>query len=100
MVIGILQGSIFVPLLFNNYINDISLLPINGNLKLFADDCVIFYLSKSVVDVVRKRNENLDVLANYYYLNKITLNAFKTKYVIFNAVKKIIHTRQKSIIAG
>jgi hypothetical protein len=64
------------------------------------DDCVIFYRSKSVVEAVREMNEDLDALAYYYYLNKITLNASKTKYVIFSAVNKVIQTHQPPSFQG
>jgi hypothetical protein len=49
----------------------------SGGLKLFADDCVILNPSKSVVDAIWETKEDFDVLADYNYLNKITLIAPK-----------------------
>jgi hypothetical protein len=83
--------------------NDISLLAIKGRLKLFVGDCVIFYRSKSVIKAVQKMNEGLDLLADYYYLNKITPNASKipkTKFIVLSAVNKVIQSHLKFKIAG
>ena len=50
MTLGIPEGSVLGPLLFLSYVNDIWK-NIGSNIRLFADDCIIY----------RKINNNLDV---------------------------------------
>jgi hypothetical protein len=51
MIMGIPQSSNLGLLLLNIYINAINLLAMNGSLKLFADDCVIFCRLKLVDEI-------------------------------------------------
>ena len=80
---GIPQGSILGPLLFLVYINDINDNFEHCNVKLFADDTVL-YVSYPCSQIARnKLQSDLDVLANWCELNKITINVNKTKAMIF-----------------
>lgn len=54
----------FTSILFLIYINDIRKLPLKGILKLFADDCALFYFSHSVKDNLQ--NRDLILLETYY----------------------------------
>lgn len=46
MMSGVLQGSVFGPLLFNVMMNDIFDIQLNGKLTLYADDMNLVYYNK------------------------------------------------------
>lgn len=83
--IGVPQGSILGPLLFLIFINDIHKLPLIGKLFLFADDCSLFYPDNDVLSVQRKVLHDLRLLSEFFRLNKICMNALKTKIINFKS---------------
>jgi hypothetical protein len=72
------------------FINDISQLPLKGSLRMFADDSALFYPAKSAEEIIDYMNHDLALIADYLYMNKITLNVTKTKYVLFRARNKTL----------
>ena len=57
---GVPQGTVFLPLLFSLYINDITE-DIDSELRLFAEDCVCYCEIKDIEDTV-KLVEDIDLL--------------------------------------
>ena len=87
---GVLQGSTLAPLLFNIYINDLSLAS-KLKLNLFADDA---YLSTShYTPKTLEQTVNNELIGVYKWLNtnKLSLNTNKTSYLIITK-RKINHS--------
>lgn len=84
VTLSVPQGSCLGPLLYLIYINDFGKLEIAGNSKLFADDTTLFYDNANIATNIEKLSNDLDRIAEYFRLNKLTLNLGKTKIMHFN----------------
>ena len=83
---GVPQGSILGPLFFIIYVNDImKLFDENGpKILLYADDTVLYYSHTDVATLYREMNNGLDKIWEWCKLNKLSINAEKTKYMILD----------------
>ena len=79
----LLQMSILGPLLFIIYTNDLPNCLKFSKAILFADDTTVYLTSKNIPNLFNNINSDLDLLAEWFRANKLSLNIEKTNYVVF-----------------
>ena len=72
------------PLLFILYTNDLPLCLNKSKFILFADDTTVYMSGKLINDLCKNMNKELDVLADWFHANKLSLKVPKTKYMLFS----------------
>ena len=80
---GVPQGSVLGPLLFLLYVNDIQNAS-NFNIKLFADDNLLYFSKKKPSDLEKHVNNEFGKIQQWLDVNKLSLNVFKTKHIIIS----------------
>ena len=88
--IGVPQGSILGPLLFNIYINDIFLFIEDPNVFIcnYADDNTLYSADKDPSTMMKRVEENMTVISQWYRDNGLQLNGDKCKLIVFKGMKK------------
>ncbi|GFV93400.1 probable RNA-directed DNA polymerase from transposon BS [Trichonephila clavipes] len=80
--IGVTQGSLLGPILFNIYLNDIPSHP-QTMLNMYADDTAILATFKNHKTVTSALNKHLALLENYFNQWKIKIKVEKTVAILF-----------------
>lgn len=81
---GVPQGSVLGSLLFSIFINDLTDLPIDGQMFLYADDNTIICSAKEYNILEMKVNNTLKSINQWMKNNGFSLNYEKTNYMIIN----------------
>ena len=85
---GVPQGSVLGPLLFLLYINDIENCSELISVILFADDTNILYSHTCLKTLNKIIQVELDKITDWLSVNKLSINATKTKFVLFRSRNK------------
>ena len=86
---GVPQGSVLGPLFFIIYVNDIvNRIGVN-NIKLYADDTVIFCEGDEETLLKNNLQYLLNIFSCWCRENKLSINAEKTKFVCFGTKQRV-----------
>ena len=77
------QGSILGPLLFLLYVNEVENIMNYVKILLYADDTVLYLSGDDSRNVNTKMQEDLNRYTKWCHMNRLTLNAKKTKFMCF-----------------
>lgn len=80
---GVPQGTVLGPILFTIYINSMLSLTTVGRIISFADDTAILYTSSTWQLLKETIETDFPKISSWLYLNKLTLNCGKTRYLPF-----------------
>ena len=86
---GVPQGSILGPLLFSLYINDITHAASKCKIILYADDTAIYFSHENAAEIQLALREDFNAVSEWLELNKLTLNASKTKCMFFGTASML-----------
>ena len=85
------QGSIFGPLLFLIFFNDITDVIEKANIIKHADDTVFYVADKNLEIIQNKFNQDIDAVANWLDQNELIINLKKekTESLLFETAKRL-----------
>ena len=78
------QGSIFGPLRFIIYVNDLCEMSEFLKLIMSGDHTNLFCKSKTVKTIFFKANIDLEKISEWFQANKLSLNEDKTRFTLFH----------------
>ena len=85
---GVPQGSVLGPLLFLIYINDITFEAQSAEIRLFADDTILYLFVDNPVASAQALNEDLERMNNWASQWLVKFSPHKTKTMNISKKKK------------
>ena len=83
IIASVSQGSIWGPLLFNVFLNDLFLYPQETFLSNYADDNSLYSIDNTIESVKKALSNDFIIIQNWFHENLMVLNAKKCHYMCF-----------------
>lgn len=97
---GVPQGTVLGPILFIAYINSLLKLDMGGIALSYADDTVLVFNGDTWNEVRNKLVQGFDIVTNWLYTYKLSLNLSKTNYVAFSLTEVNRPTFSSILLSG
>ena len=97
---GVPQGSVLGPLFCLVYMNDIKNAVTNCGVKLYADDTVLYQAGLNHEEAQLKLQESVNSFKQWCHINALTINAPKTKVMVFASRAKVKKCRNVTVEIG
>ena len=95
---GVPQGSVLGPLFFLIYVNDLQYALDDCNLKLYADDTVLYQSGHNCGVVEQKLQASLNKFHEWSTANALTINGKKTKLMAFGSRAKVKKCNKATVV--
>ena len=92
---GVPRGSILGPLLFLIYINDLTTIADYATVRMYADHTNMTFTACSIPELERDMNIDLQFLQNWLTTNRLTLNVFKTEFMLVGSRQRVATLTQE-----
>ena len=86
--IGVPQGSVLGPLLFNIFLNDLFYMELNSDICNFADDNTVYSCGTSISEITTNLENDLNTLLNWFYANGMVANPDKFQLMFLGLHEK------------
>ena len=86
--------------MFILYINDLQNYLGDSRINLYDDDTALYIVSDTVTELVLLMRQELFVVEQWLAANKLTLNAAKTKIMLFGTTRKLANIGNFNIMMG
>ena len=87
VLLGVPQGSILGPLLFNIFVNDLFLCDLVSFIANYADDNTLYVMGHSLHDVMSTLTNEVPIVVDWFRINQMVVNPDKFQFLLLGCQK-------------